>query len=670
MADIILRRSLTPGNNPTTGSLGIAQIAVNVPDGKAFLRRSGSQGDRINEILTTNTSNSGSFHLSGSIFMWQSASTSGTNIFGTASFSDTASYVESRINREWHVSSGSGNDTTGDGSILRPFKTLARASSSLGNTGERIVLHTGTYPENVTFPQLNFTITTVGTATPGDVFVNGTLTFTGASSSNKLSGFTITSLVQSGNANLYLDTMTITGTTTKSGTGYFETQNSGISQVSTVTISNSGTCVFQGGKIGSILQSNASAVVSILDCMTAVFPRVNAGTMLVKDSIVYSVASGSAALSGSATSIVFLQNSSFYNPNGTAERVIINGLYSYDDIIFNREVSVTGSSLVSRAHFDHLQANSLSGSLFGTSSWAERGGTVVTITGSAPLTSSLTASLVGTTWFDTQDSKLYVKVSGSTGKSFWSGSGGGGTATVTVARTPPTGSATGSLFWDTDDGNLYIQTQTPSGTVWVPAVNTLFADVNTGSFTGSFTGDFTGSFNGSASYSLTASYAMNAGGTGITNTGSFTGSFTGSLEGSSSYALTASYALNAGGGGGGSTYKKVSGWPGYATPLASLGGVLFRLDINGVPQVALTGSTDTLVGSGWISKIGAITSPTSHTNTAMSTSYINLHSTFINQTGGVLEMIFKLNTAGTMFRVTVVDGISSTTPLLSLEQLN
>jgi hypothetical protein len=37
---------------------------------------------------------------------------------------------------------------------------------------------------------------------------------------------------------------------------------------------------------------------------------------------------------------------------------------------------------------------------------------------------------------------------------------------------------------------------------------------NTGSFSGSFTGQFTGSLFGTASFASTASYAMNAGGSG------------------------------------------------------------------------------------------------------------------------------------------------------------
>lgn len=72
-------------------------------------------------------------------------------------------------------------------------------------------------------------------------------------------------------------------------------------------------------------------------------------------------------------------------------------------------------------------------------------------------------------------------------------------------------------------------------------------------YSGDFLGNFYGKLYGSSSYALTASYALNGGGSGgngITSTGSFTGSFTGSVSGSlygtASYALTASYLLNGG----------------------------------------------------------------------------------------------------------------------------
>lgn len=48
MANKILhKRNLNSGNNPTTASLELGELAINVADGKLFLRRSGSAGDQI-----------------------------------------------------------------------------------------------------------------------------------------------------------------------------------------------------------------------------------------------------------------------------------------------------------------------------------------------------------------------------------------------------------------------------------------------------------------------------------------------------------------------------------------------------------------------------------------------------------------------------------------------
>jgi hypothetical protein len=61
------KRSTTPGSIPTTGSLGEGELAVNVSDGKIYLRKSGSGVDTVVSAITTETSNSGSLTLTGSI---------------------------------------------------------------------------------------------------------------------------------------------------------------------------------------------------------------------------------------------------------------------------------------------------------------------------------------------------------------------------------------------------------------------------------------------------------------------------------------------------------------------------------------------------------------------------------------------------------------------------
>ena len=57
MADKILhKRSLTTGSIPTTSSLLVGEIALNVPDGKIYIHKSGSQGQSIESAITSNSS--------------------------------------------------------------------------------------------------------------------------------------------------------------------------------------------------------------------------------------------------------------------------------------------------------------------------------------------------------------------------------------------------------------------------------------------------------------------------------------------------------------------------------------------------------------------------------------------------------------------------------------
>ena len=70
MAQIIkLKRSLVPGSKPTTSNLEVGELAMNVTDGKVFLRKSGSAGDNIKELVTLDHDGilSGSLNITGSI---------------------------------------------------------------------------------------------------------------------------------------------------------------------------------------------------------------------------------------------------------------------------------------------------------------------------------------------------------------------------------------------------------------------------------------------------------------------------------------------------------------------------------------------------------------------------------------------------------------------------
>ena len=93
--NIIHLRSLTTGSIPTTISLGTGMFAINVPDGKIFLRKSGSVSDTIESVFVSNSDNSGSFRLTGSLNISGSivANSITSSLQGTASYAATASYA-------------------------------------------------------------------------------------------------------------------------------------------------------------------------------------------------------------------------------------------------------------------------------------------------------------------------------------------------------------------------------------------------------------------------------------------------------------------------------------------------------------------------------------------------------------------------------------------------
>jgi hypothetical protein len=119
---------------------------------------------------------------------------------------------------------------------------------------------------------------------------------------------------------------------------------------------------------------------------------------------------------------------------GSAQSLIIDTNYGlrYADTIINAASS--SADQFYGTSYGIINAKEVSGSLFGTSSWA------------------VTASFA-----------MNAKAGGS----------------VTVSGSAPiaAGIESGSLWWNTNDGNLYIQATTPTGSTWVPATTTIATPV-------------------------------------------------------------------------------------------------------------------------------------------------------------------------------------------------
>ena len=102
--NIFHKRSLTPGSVPTTSSLNVGEIAINVPDGKIFVEKSGSAGQSVETVLVSNTTTDiGVLTLSGSLILSGSGTGSVLDVsagnidfdFDTLSFSGSAAITGS-----------------------------------------------------------------------------------------------------------------------------------------------------------------------------------------------------------------------------------------------------------------------------------------------------------------------------------------------------------------------------------------------------------------------------------------------------------------------------------------------------------------------------------------------------------------------------------------------
>ena len=68
MSQIVkLRRSSVSGQKPTNSNLQLGELALNTTDGKVYMSKSGSLGPSVEELISTNTVNTGSIHLVGDI---------------------------------------------------------------------------------------------------------------------------------------------------------------------------------------------------------------------------------------------------------------------------------------------------------------------------------------------------------------------------------------------------------------------------------------------------------------------------------------------------------------------------------------------------------------------------------------------------------------------------
>lgn len=356
---------------------------------------SASQGDLLawnsSDSLWKNTKTlSGSYTVTGSI----TASNFVGTLIGTMS--------SSLYRREWHVSTGSGNDITGNGTLLNPYRTLGAgiaAASTQG--GDQIVLHPGTYIEDVTMGKFNTTICAAQGSNGGEVNLSGTMTVSQSiapNSSIRLYGIAVSNLIHNGTGSLYLENCKVNNTFTKATTAYF--QATGCDFNKDILIVSGGLTSFQGGNQSvsgsSFLINNPAAVVTIRDSISTCSPVVISGTLGINDCAIVATSSGGPAVTSiSPTSLVIMVDSTTLDttaPFPLPTKVTIGGYFSYSNSVFNKPASTLGTASpfgASIADFETIRTNIITGS---TAQFTTITGS--TVTGSTARFTTITGSNV------------------------------------------------------------------------------------------------------------------------------------------------------------------------------------------------------------------------------------------------------------------------------------
>ena len=280
------------------------------------------------------------------------------------SISDVSTRVfANSSNRNMVFLSLSGSDTNNGYSQETAVATLTQALTIAGNVGNQIEVLPAVYTGDYSITQLNVSICGSNLETRGICSFSGTLTSSNASSSQGLQGLTIGKVIHSGAGSLYLRSCTISGVAgsslVASGNGYLDVDNVDFS-TGTITITGSGNKNLNNTKGGILTVNNASAIVNVRNALTIISPTLTAGTLSISNCPIYSVASGTNAITTSAGSVLYLSNVSIVNPDGTNAKINIpaGAFYSFNNVIYDRANStIAGTNLNREASFDKIIAS-------------------------------------------------------------------------------------------------------------------------------------------------------------------------------------------------------------------------------------------------------------------------------------------------------------------------
>lgn len=356
-------------------------VRAQVNNGVAFINvQNGYEIEELHNILISSSTNGDLLAYDSSTSLWKNTKTlsgsytvagsiTASNFVGTL----IGSMSSSLYNREIHISNADGDDTTGNGTLLKPYKTITKAFQVVGNTGEQVVIHPGTYTTTGTLNSANVTVCAAQGSNGGEVFLSGAIVVSQSlapNSSIRFFGLSIKDLTHNGTGSLYIDTCKVDNFTKTTNT-YCEINDSDIN--TNLTVNGSGILAINSGKqtqAGTFTINNPSAFVSVKNSINCTAPVVNAGYFAAEGSTIFSKTTGY-AVSASAAARVDLVNCYLTTPILTPAPAYMPLQYSIANTVYDKTGSILGESLNLTSDFQNIRADTGSiGTIFYTPSTA------------------------------------------------------------------------------------------------------------------------------------------------------------------------------------------------------------------------------------------------------------------------------------------------------------
>lgn len=274
----------------------------------------------------------------------------------------SAPFVPTKFNSEYWIDPVNGLDSNVGSTPAKPWKTLTKAFSTVGN-GVNLNLAVGTYTESpITSTLQDLNITGMSGAS-NIVNVSTQLTFNHSSSSVFLTNIYFGTVIFSGDGNLYLDGSTVSNVLSKTGNGYlgmFKSNTKGNLLTGSVNITGSGNVDISASSTGLMSINNSSAKVLYQGCINSNPITLTSGSLYISGSQIYSLDEISNSITTSAGTTVEVSGSQLLTPNGSLSRINIGGLYSLQGVQFDSVSSlITGSSLGITTNFDNINISTI-----------------------------------------------------------------------------------------------------------------------------------------------------------------------------------------------------------------------------------------------------------------------------------------------------------------------